>query len=74
MTKLTFDTEGITSCPMNGTATAQECIDCIYRKVNDVVDECIYEDVYPEECSKAVHETNKLAANFDKVFPEEKEE
>jgi len=49
MTELKFDTEGITDCPMNGVATAQECIDCIYHKAHENVDECIYEDIFSEE-------------------------
>lgn len=48
MTEIIFDTEGITSCPMKGTATTEECLDCIYRKVTEV-NGCIYEDIFSEE-------------------------
>ena len=63
MTELTFDTESLTSCPMNETATREECIGCKYCKglinfetnnikvVNCYIAgglKCIYEDVFPE--------------------------
>lgn len=48
MTELKFDTEGITDCPMKGKATSMECLDCIYRKVTEVI-ECIYKDIFTEE-------------------------
>ena len=54
MTEISFDTEGVTDCPMNGKATIDECMECIYCKplgnivasLSDV--RCIYEDVFPE--------------------------
>jgi len=64
MTILKFDTEGITSCPMNEIATKEECLKCGYIKglinfeegnmkiVNCYVEGgliCIYKDVFPEE-------------------------
>ena len=48
MTEIKFDTEGITDCPMSETATREECLDCIYRKVTEVI-ECIYKDIFTEE-------------------------
>jgi len=52
MTIITFDTEGITYCPMSGRATMRECVKCNYCK--GFTDPncsclCIFEDVFPEE-------------------------
>ena len=49
MQELIFDYEGITSCPMNETATRLDCVFCRYHKENgDHHYFCIYQDVYPE--------------------------
>jgi len=49
MIKLTYDTEGITSCPMNGTATWEECMDCKYCEIWENEAACRYKDEFPEE-------------------------
>jgi len=60
MTILKFDTEGITSCPMNETATKKECWDCKYYKeiktgrfglsgVTWYMPTCTYKDVFLEK-------------------------
>ena len=54
MTEISFDTEGVTDCPMNGEATINECRECKYLKSFAYGNEtgfgadCIYEDVFPE--------------------------
>jgi len=49
MRELKFDTEGITSCPMNEIATREDCMDCKYLDIRETEMACIYEDVFPEE-------------------------
>ena len=60
MIELKFDTEGITSCPMNETATKEKCIRrCAYygwstsgvsakNPIAEVIDLCSYSDKFPE--------------------------
>jgi hypothetical protein len=56
MKEITFDTEGITDCPMNGKVTRWECFGCKYRKIypkyDFLADVCIYEDVFVELAEK----------------------
>ena len=48
MTEISFDTEGVTDCPMNGKAKPEECFGCNYCKVDsdDLIARCIYENVF----------------------------
>ena len=48
MTEISFDTEGVTDCPMNGKAKPEECFGCNYCKVDsgDLIAKCIYENVF----------------------------